>query len=106
MNKEIKTVLKKTAKIAGVTCVAAGAVAIVTSKAALQAMLKGGEYLKDAVKKIIDEEPNAEEVTEEPVAESAKEASVVETSTEETVAEETAAEAEAEAPAEEEPQEA
>ena len=71
MEKEIKNIVKKTAKIAGVTCVAMGAVALVTSKAALKAMLKGGEYLKDTVKKIIDEEPEEKENPEETTVEEA-----------------------------------
>ena len=41
MKKEIKSILKKTAKIACVTCVAAGAIAFVSSKAALSAILDG-----------------------------------------------------------------
>lgn len=70
MKKEIKKIVKKTAKIAGVTCIAAGAVAIVTSKTALQAIVKGGEYLKDAIKKILNEGPKADAVaTEAPVVE-------------------------------------
>lgn len=67
MNKELKNIVKKTAKIGGVICVAAGAVAIVTSKTALQVILKGGEYFKDAVKKIVNEEPDVEETSEEPI---------------------------------------
>lgn len=64
MEQKIKKIVKKTAKIAGVTCIAAGAIAIVTSKAALQAMLKGGEYLKDTVKKIMEEDSAEEAVVE------------------------------------------
>lgn len=55
MNRQIKSVLKKTAKIAGVTCIAAGAVAIVTSGTALKAIGEGGKYLVNTVKKIMEE---------------------------------------------------
>ena len=53
MKKEIKSIVKKTAAVAGVTCIAVGAVAVVSSKAALQAMLKGGEYFKNRIEQII-----------------------------------------------------
>ena len=53
MKKKVKTLLKKTAAVAGVTCIAAGAVAVVSSKAALQAMLKGSEYFKNRIEEII-----------------------------------------------------
>lgn len=78
MNQEIKTIVKKTAKIAGVTCVAAGAVALMTSAAAIKAMSEGVKYLKSTVQKIIDDdsepketemEVQAEETAAEPVAE-------------------------------------
>lgn len=65
MNKEIKTVLKKTAKIAGVTCVAAGAVAVMTSGVALKAITEGGKYLADAVKRMIHDETVDAEIIEE-----------------------------------------
>lgn len=65
MNKEIKTTLKKTVKIAGVTCIAAGAVALMTSAAAIKALTEGAKYLKDTVKKIVNEEPETEMVVEE-----------------------------------------
>lgn len=71
MNQEIKSIVKKTAKIAGVTCVAAGAVALVSSATAVKALTEGAKYLKDTVKKIIDEEPKAEEVIVDAVAEEA-----------------------------------
>lgn len=69
MNKEIKNILKKTAKVAGVTCVAAGAVAVMTSGVALKAITEGGKYLADAVKRIINEQNtvDAEIVNEAPV---------------------------------------
>lgn len=65
MNSEAKNLVKKTAKIAGVTCIAAGAVALMTTGAALKALTEGAKYLKDTVKKIIDEEPKEETIVEE-----------------------------------------
>ena len=65
MKKEAKNLVKKTAKIAGVTCIAAGAVALMTTGAALKALTEGAKYLKDTVKKIIDEEPKEEAIVEE-----------------------------------------
>ena len=69
---EAIVVVKKAAKIAGVTCIAAGAVALMTSAAAIKAMTEGAKYLKDTVKKIVDEEPEAEAAAEE-TAEAAEE---------------------------------
>lgn len=73
MKQEIKSIMKKTAKIAGVTCIAAGAVALMTSAAALKALTEGSKYLKNTVEKIIagesetvvEEAPAAEVVAEE-----------------------------------------
>ena len=65
MKKEAKNLVKKSAKIAGVTCVAAGAVALMTTGAALKALTEGAKYLKDTVKKIVDEEPKEETIVEE-----------------------------------------
>lgn len=91
MNKEMKSVLKKTAKIAGVTGVAAGAVAIMTSGAALKALSEGG-YLVNTVKKIMNEQEAPEESLEDAAvseADLSKEASAGEPHAEEvTVAEE------------------
>ena len=64
MNKEIMSIVKKSAKIAGVTCIAAGAVALVTSGAALKAITEGGKYLAKTVKDILEEKPMPEEVVE------------------------------------------
>ena len=78
MNKEITSIVKKTVKVGADVCVAAGAVALMTSGAALKALTEGGKYLKDTVKKIIGEEPKeaapAEEapVEELPVEEEAE----------------------------------
>lgn len=76
MKKEIKSLLKKTVKVAGVTCIAAGAVALMTSAVAVKALAEGGRYLKDTVQKILKEEADtasaAEEIPEEqPSAEEA-----------------------------------
>lgn len=74
MKKEITRLVKKTAKVAGITCIAAGAVAIMTSKTAVQTIVKGGEYLKDAVKKILNDEPQADETEAHEEAPAAAEA--------------------------------
>ena len=75
MNKEIQSIVKKTAKVAGVTCVAAGAVALMTSAAAIRAMTEGAKYLKDTVNRILNEEPQSKGPADEEVpAESAVEA--------------------------------
>lgn len=55
MKKEALSIVKKTAKIAGVTCVAAGAIAIMTSGTALTAIGTGFRYVKDTVVKILKE---------------------------------------------------
>ena len=78
MNKEIKSIVKKTAKIGAATCIAAGAVALMTTGAALKALTEGAKYLKDTVKKIIDEEPDVDVVVEEAPAEDVAEASAAE----------------------------
>lgn len=69
MNKEAKSLVKKTAKIAGITCVAAGAVALMTTGAALKALTEGAKYLKNTVQKIIDEPAESEVVQETSVTE-------------------------------------
>lgn len=69
MHKEAKSLVKKTAKIAGVTCVAAGAVALMTTGAALKALTEGAKYLKNTVHKIIDEPTEAEVVNDTEAAE-------------------------------------
>jgi len=51
--KELETMLKQTAKIAGITCLTAGASAVLNSGMALTAMVEGGKYLTNAVKRII-----------------------------------------------------
>lgn len=67
MKKEVNSLLKKTAKIAGVTCVATGAIAIMTSKAALQVIGKGCEYFANSVKNIINDPSEPEVIEAEPV---------------------------------------
>ena len=69
MKKEAIVNVRKAAKIAGVTCVAAGAVALVTSGTALKAITEGGKYLADTVKKIVNEETSSEPISEEIAAE-------------------------------------
>lgn len=63
-HKEVNSVLKKTAKIAGVTCIAAGAVAVMTSGIALKTITEGGKYLFNSVKKIVNENEEAENIVE------------------------------------------
>lgn len=91
MNKDINNLIKKTAKIAGVTCVAAGAVALMTTGAALKALTTGAQYLKETVQKIledpaeeiiVDAAPVEEEAVEEVAqTEGCKDTAVVQTGT-------------------------
>ena len=84
MQKEIKTVLKKTVQIAGVTCLALSGAALIASGAALKALTEGAKYVKDSVKKIIDEKPAeepAEVIDAEAVTEDATSAQTAETET-------------------------
>ena len=55
MKKEIKSILGKTTKIAGVTCVAAGTIAVMTSGVALKMIGAGGKYLANTVKRIVND---------------------------------------------------
>lgn len=72
MKKEIKNIAVKSAKLAGVTCVAAGAIALIASGAAVKAVTAGGKYLKDAARRILEEQPEeaetsaVEEITQTP----------------------------------------
>ena len=77
MKKEVVSIMKKTAKIAGVTCFAAGAVALVTSGAALKAIAEGGKYLAKTVKEIMEEKPGQEETAEAAPADAAEPAAQV-----------------------------
>ena len=70
MKKKITSIVKKSAKVGAVVCVATGAVALMTSGAALKALTEGAKYLKNTVKKIIDEESKSETSTTEEVVES------------------------------------
>lgn len=66
MEKQIKSVLKKTVKIAGITCIALGGAALIASGAALKALTEGAEYLKDSVKKVLEEKPQEKATAQEP----------------------------------------
>lgn len=57
MKKEITSIVKKSAKVGAAVCVAAGAIALVTSGAALKALAEGAGYLKNTVTKILRESP-------------------------------------------------
>ena len=50
MKKKITSIVKKSAKVGAAVCVAAGAVALMTSGAALKALTEGAKYLKNTVK--------------------------------------------------------
>lgn len=65
MKKEIKNIAVKSAKLAGVTCVAAGAIALIASGAAVKAVTAGGKYLKDVARRILEEQPEKVETVEE-----------------------------------------
>ena len=69
MHKEAKNLVKKTAKIAGVTCIAAGAVALMTTGAALKALTEGAKYLKNTIQKIIVEPAAVEPIIDAEAAE-------------------------------------
>lgn len=68
MNKNTN-ILKKTVKIAGVTCFALGGAALIASGAAVKALTEGAKYLKNTVEKIVREAPEAEQIVEEATAE-------------------------------------
>lgn len=72
MSKEMNSIVKKTVKVAGATCIALGG-------AALKAMTEGAKYLKDTVKKIIDDAPKTEEIVAEAVEADASQESPVAT---------------------------
>lgn len=69
MKKEITSIVKKSAKVGAAVCVAAGAVALMTSGAALKALTEGAKYLKNTVEKIVRETPEAEQIVEEATVE-------------------------------------
>ena len=87
MKKEITSIVKKSAKVGAAVCVAAGAVALMTSGAALKALTEGAKYLKNTVKKIINDKP----VEESAIVEEAEETPSVETAAEATVVVDTSA---------------
>ena len=78
MKKEVVSIIQKSAKIACVTCVAAGAVALITSGAALKAITEGGKYLAKTVKDILEETPEQEKVVEAEAVTVTEEATVAE----------------------------
>ena len=57
MKNEITSIVKKSAKVGAAVFVAAGAIALVTSGAALKALAEGAGYLKNTVTKILRESP-------------------------------------------------
>lgn len=69
MKTEIKNIAVKSAKLAGVTCVAAGAIALVASGAAVKAAMAGGAYLKETARKILEEKPETPEAVQEETGE-------------------------------------
>ena len=71
MKHKNSNILKKTIKIAGVTCVALGGAALITSGAALKALTEGAKYLKNAVQKIIEDGAEAVVVSDAAAAEDA-----------------------------------
>lgn len=79
MNKETKNIVKKTAKIAGVTCVALGGAALIASGAALKALTEGARYLQDTVQKILEDPAEAEVILEAEAEEDCMEQSAEET---------------------------
>lgn len=78
MNKEIKTIVKKTARVTGVTCLALGGAALIASGAALKALTEGALYLKERIENIVSDRPESrvladEAPTEAPAEEAASE---------------------------------
>ena len=71
MEKEIKIVLKKTVKIAGVTCLALGGAALIASGAALKGLTEGAKYAVQSIKKIAQEKPEEEPAEADVVEEAA-----------------------------------
>ena len=61
MNQKITSVVKKSVKVGAAVCVAASAIALMTSGVALKAIGEGGKYLADAVKRIIGEQEAPQE---------------------------------------------
>lgn len=62
-------ILKKTVKITGVTCFALGGAALIASGAALKALTEGVKYLKNTVRKIMEEGTEAEVIEDVAAAE-------------------------------------
>lgn len=62
MTKDIKNLIQKTAKFACVTCVALGGVALIASGAVLKGMKERAKDLKDTSRKILEKEPEEENI--------------------------------------------
>ena len=71
MKHKNSNILKKTIKISTVTCVALGGAALIASGAAVKALTEGAQYLKNTVRKIIEDgtEVNDVAVAEEELIE-------------------------------------
>lgn len=69
MKNELKSIAVKSVKLAGVTCVAAGAIALIASGTAVKAVTAGGKYLKETAKKILEEPVETKHVETAPVEE-------------------------------------
>lgn len=69
MKKETMTILKKTGRIACLTCITLGAVAVVTSTAAVNSAKEGFRYLLEKSKDILKENraPQEDAAQPEPV---------------------------------------
>ena len=94
MNSKATSILKKTVKISGVTCIALGGVALIASGAALKALTEGAKYLTKTIRDVIHEEPEtveaeAEAAAQETVAEESvvEEAEIISAEEEEVIAE-------------------
>lgn len=59
MKRKNSSILKKAMKISGLTCVTLGGAALIASGAAVKALGEGAKFLKDTVRKIMDEEPES-----------------------------------------------
>jgi len=85
MEKEIKTILKKTVKIAGVTCLALGGAALIASGAALKGLTEGAKYAAQSIRKIAQEKPEEEPAEADVVEEAASRPEEEQTAAEEPV---------------------
>lgn len=69
MRQKNSDLLKKTIKIAAITCVALGGTALLVSGAALKALAEGAKCLNNTVRKIMKEDAEAEAVYDVTAAE-------------------------------------